>query len=89
MFHEYYDLLKGTEVDVKKPARVETKSDLKLAMQYFVCKYRERIKLILTALGEEDCDKTLYVIHHCIEDARMLHMSFEELEESVEYVLGI
>lgn len=90
MAQVYFDLIEDKELgdlNIRKPERFETDMDERLALQYFVSKFRMSINLIRRMYGYEARQKTLCMIARFLEVAREKHIPFEDLEGSIAMLL--
>ena len=86
----YYDLIEVKDLgdlNIRKPERFETDMDERLALQYFVGKFRMSINLIRRMYGYASRQKTLCMIARFLEFARKNHIPFEDLESNIAMLL--
>ncbi len=90
MAQAYYDLIEDKEfgdLRIRKPEHFETDMDERLALQYFVNRYRMSINLIRRMYGYEARQKTLCMIARFLEFARKKQIPFEDLEGNIAMLL--
>ncbi len=86
MVNKYHDLIADRDFEnlrIERPRSLESETDEKLMLQYFISKFYMSINVIRKAYGYEARQRTLYVMAKLIGYARKLQMTYGELESEM------